>query len=388
MRRALIVGAGIAGLATAVRLRRSGWQVSIVEQALALRGGGYLIGFSGLGYQTARNWGLLPALRALQPKAADLEYIDESGRRRAALPVRAQEAMLGDEMLALLRGDLESVLYKALDDTVHVRFGVTVTDIAQDTEKVTATLSDGSRETADLLVGADGLHSAVRALVFGDEKQFRIDFGHAVATFLLDHLPAGAPADRTVSMSLVGRGVGLYNTGIGRAAGFFAFSSADLDADLAAGASAALRRVFGDLGWVVPDLLAQAAATDSMYFDRISQIVMDRWSSGRVALVGDAAWCVSLFAGYGSSLGVGGADLLGDRLDEHDDIGEALDTWEKRLRPTVLKKQRQGRRARGLFVAPNKTVLSLQIGIYRLAGSRLALAMMRRFLGLDKPEPS
>ena len=199
---------------------------------------------------------------------------------------------------------------------MDVRFGVTVTDIdqGQEHDQVSVTLSDGSRGTVDLLVGADGLHSTVREQVFGPEERFRIDFGCAVATFLLDHRPAAVSVDRTVSMSLVGRGVGVYSTGAHRAAGFFSFASDDLDGDLAAGASATLRRVYGDLDWIVPDLLDQVAAADSVYFDRISQIAMPRWSQGRVVLVGDAAWCVSLFAGYGSSLAVGGTDLLGTLL--------------------------------------------------------------------------
>ena len=383
VRHVLIVGAGIAGLATAVRLRRSGWRVTLVERAPALRGGGYMIGFSGIGYEAARRWGLLPALSALQPAPVELQYVDESGRQRGLLPVQAQQAMVGEEMLALLRGDLESVLYQTLDDDVDVRFGVTITGVAQDQDRVTVTLSDGSRETVDLLVGADGLHSAVREEVFGPEERFRVDFGCAVATFLLDHRPAAVSMDRTVSMSLVGRGVGLYSTGPRRAAGFCAFASDDLDADLAAGAVATLRRVYGDLGWVVPELLDQAAVADSVYFDRISQITMSRWSKGRVVLVGDAAWCVSLFAGYGSSLAVGGADVLGNLLDEHTDLTSALDAWEEQLRPTVLKKQRQGRRAKSLFVAPSKTFLRLQVAMYQLAGSRLVQAALRSFLGLE-----
>jgi 2-polyprenyl-6-methoxyphenol hydroxylase-like FAD-dependent oxidoreductase len=396
-RRALIVGAGIAGLATALRLRRSDWDIVLVERASSMRGGGYMIGFSGIGYRAASQLGLLPALRELQPPATDLLYVDQAGRQQAVMPVEAQQAMLGEEMLALLRGDLETTLFQALQACgdggsgsgwatgVDIRFATTVADIDQDADGVTATLSDGRQERVDLLVGADGLHSAVRDLVFGPEKAYRVDFGHAVATYLLDKAPDGVALGSTVSMDLVGRGVSVYTVRGGRSAAFFTFSSDQLDADLQAGAGPTLRRVFGDLGWVVPELLRGLQSNPSVYFDRISQIAMDTWSAGRVVLVGDSAWCVSLFAGYGASLAVAGADLLGTLLDENPDLPTALRMWEARLRPEMAKKQRQGRRARRLFVAPNRIVHQLRLLTFRLVGSRLVLGLMRRFLGLDKP---
>ena len=383
MKSALVVGAGIAGIATALRLRRSGWQVTIVERAGGLRGGAYMIGFSGIGYDAARDWGLIPALRAMQPTPVDLVYVDEAGEVRARMPVAAQQAMLGNEQLALLRGDLEAVLFNALDDQVDVRFGTSVTHIVDDGEVVTARLTDQTELTVDLLVGADGLHSAVRELVFGPEQLHRRDLGYMVATFLLDHAGAGLDLDSTVSMGLVGRALGVYKTRSEHGAAFFTFASDDLDVDMAAGPKTTLRRRFGDLGWVVPELLVQADACDSIYFDRISQIVMNRWSAGRVVLVGDAAWCVTLFGGYGSSLAVGGAELLGRMLDEQDDVLTALQSWERQLRPLAEKKQRLGRRSRHLFVAPNELVRSAQLTTYRLAGSKLVLALVRRFVGIE-----
>jgi 2-polyprenyl-6-methoxyphenol hydroxylase-like FAD-dependent oxidoreductase len=164
---------------------------------------------------------------------------------------------------------------------------------------------------------------------------------------------------------------------------YLTFASDDIDADMAAKAGATLRRRFGDLGWVVPDLLDQADACDSVYFDSVSQTVMNHWCAGRVVLVGDAAWCVTLFGGYGSSLAVGGADLLGTMLDGHDDIPTALQAWEQQLRPIAEKKQLQGRRSRHLFVTPNEFTRRMQLAIYRLTSSKLVLALLRRFLDLE-----
>ena len=379
-RRVLIAGAGIAGLSAALRLHRSGWDVLVVERAPGLRGGGYMIGFLGIGYDAAERLGLAAELERTQPDPADLVYLDRNGRQRAVLPAAAQTALLGPRTLSLLRGDLEAVLHDAVRDSVEIRFSTTVETVDQDAEGVTVSLSDGRRERVDLLLGADGLHSTVRELVFGPEEEFRLDFGHSVATYLLERAPAAVPAATTVSMDLVGRSVGVYRVRQGRAAAFFAFRGTHPGAD----AVAVLRREFGDLGWAVPDLLRGLDGAESIYFDRICQIRMDRWSTGRVALLGDAAWCVSLFAGYGSSLAVGGADLLGDALDTTpEDIPAALAAWERRLRPTVAHKQRQGRRARALFVTPNALALQLRLWALRLSASGLVLWLMRRFLGLS-----
>lgn len=265
---------------------------------------------------------------------------------------------------------------------MEVRFGTTVTEIVNDPDGVTAHLTDGAELTLDLLVGADGLHSAVRKMIFGPEENYRLDFGAAVASFELESAPEGLSADRTISLALVGRGAGVYALREGRMAAFFSFASSQLDADFEAGAVPTLRHVYGDLGWVLPTLLEKAAESKSIYFDRISQIRMDRWSKGRVVLMGDAAWCVSLFAGYGSSLGVGGADLLGDMLDSHRDIPTALQDWESQLRPEVIKKQRVGARSRGLFIATSPAALVVRSLTFRLMGSRAGTALMRRFLGI------
>lgn len=379
----LVVGAGIAGLATALRLRRSGWTVQVVERAPGLRGGAYMINFSGIGYDAAETLGLLPALQRVQPDPVELVHVDDHGRRLAAMSVETVEKLLGRRQLTLLRGDLEQVLYDALDDAVEVRFGTTVQRIDQDDDGVTVEFSDGTRQRVDLLVGADGLHSRVRTLMFGPEEAFRKDFGCAVATYLFDGTPQGMPPRTTISLSQVGRGAGVYSIRGGRSTAFFSFSSNNLDADLTAGPQVTLRRRFGDLDWIMPEVLTRLDDAESVYFDRISQIHLDQWSHGRVVLLGDSAWCVSLFAGYGSSLAVAGAHLLGDALDQRpNDIPGALHVWGSQLRPTVRSKQRQGARAKSLFIAPNRFYLWLRLRVFRLSGTRMVVALMRRFLGL------
>ncbi|MEY9212513.1 FAD-dependent monooxygenase [Thermobifida halotolerans] len=380
-KKAVIVGAGIAGLATALRLHRAGWRTVVVERAPERRTGGYGVTFAGLGYDAAERMGVLPALteRRIIPDA--LVYVKPTGETAFTVPGPTVRAMTAERSLTLLRGDIEDVLHAAVREHADIRFGTVVEDIAANALQVRATLSDGSTETADLLVGADGLHSATRARVFGPESDFRRDLGHVVGVLMLDRRPDAAPAGATASMTDRGRTLAVIDLGHGRSAAFFGYRAADPAADLAEGPHRALRRVYGDAGWVAPEILARLDETDAVYFDTVSQMVVDRWSSGRVVLLGDAAWCVTLFAGYGSALAVGGADLLGAALERHgDDIGAALAEWEAGLRPEVERKQRLGRRVKGLYAPPDRFRLWLRDLPLRTASWPPVGRMLRRRL--------
>ncbi|PRY02521.1 FAD-dependent oxidoreductase [Allonocardiopsis opalescens] len=375
--RVLIVGAGIAGLAAALRLHRAGRRPVVVERSPARRGGGYAVAFAGVGYDAAERMGVLPALAERHITPDEMVYLKPSGAVSFTVPGETVRSMVGERSLSLLRGDIEDVLYQAVRDHAEFRFGTVVEEIAQDEREVRARLSDGTTVTAELLVGADGLHSATRTQVFGPEADFRRDLDHMAGVFMLDRLPEGVPAGATVSLTDAGRTLAIIDLGQGRAAAFFGYRTTDPQGELAAGAAAALPRAFADVGWVAPEVLARLAAADSVYFDTISQMVVPRWSRGRVVLLGDAAWCVTLFAGYGSSLAVGGADLLGTALEEHPgDIPAALAAWEERLRPETERKQRLGRRVKGLY-APVSPVarwvrdLPLRMASYPWAGRLL-----------------
>ena len=347
--RALIVGAGIAGLSTALRLRRAGWEPVVVERTPTRRSGGYAVTFGGLGYDAAERLGILPELEQRHITPDDMHYVRPDGTTRFTVPGDTVRALLSRRALNILRGDIEDVLYRAVHHDVDIRFATTVTSIEQHPNGVEVTLSDGSTETADLLVGADGLHSHTRSLVFGPERDHLLDLDHVVGVFMMDRRPDTLAEGATASLTSKGRTVAVISLGGDRAAAFFGFRTDDVARDLAAGPRATLPEVFGDLGWLTPDLLARLRTADSVYYDTLSQVVLDRWSSGRVVLVGDAAWCVTLFAGYGSSLAVGGADLLGTALEHGSDIASALAHWETGLRPEVRRKQKLGRRVKGLY---------------------------------------
>ncbi|MFG1697204.1 FAD-dependent monooxygenase [Nonomuraea sp. NPDC049309] len=383
-KRVIIIGAGIAGLAAALRLRRSSWEPLVLERAPSRRSGGYAVVFSGIGHDAAERMGILPGLQARQVGAFDLAYLRADGRPRFTVPYATVRKVLGGGGMALLRGDIETVLYEAVADQAEIRFGTTITAVRQEAEAVEVTLADGTVERAALLVGADGLHSTVRALVFGPEAQYRRDLGHMVAAFTLDELLAGASRRAFTTVTRVGQTFTVAGLGGGRAAAFFTYGTDDPAAEVDKGPRHALQQAYGGLTWAAPELITNMREKDA-YFDSVSQIVMDQWSQGRVVLLGDAAWCVSLFAGYGSALAVGGADLLGTALDRHPDgIPAALRAWEAGLRPEVIERQAKGRANTGLHAPRNRLELALRDFPLRLAAVPPVTRMLTRHLDFHK----
>ncbi|MGW0247225.1 FAD-dependent monooxygenase [Nocardia goodfellowii] len=355
-RRALVVGAGIAGLAAAVRLHPLGWDVVVIERAPARRSSGYLLNLHGPGYAAAERLGLLPALTPRDIGYFTSALVHADGREKFRIPAAVTEAAVGNRALSLFRGDLESALYDAVADLVAIRFGTTVAVVAENSGGVVATLSDGTRLAADLLVGADGVHSRVRELVFGAEPEYFVDLGHMVGAFPLQTVPEHVPEGVGTTFIGPGRTAAVMNLGQQRSSAFFTYRCPDSKAEVALGPTAALTAAFGDLGRGVADALRELAADPAAaYFDSVGQIVMDRWSSGRVVLLGDAAWCVTVFAGYGAALALDGADRLGTALAaQQADIPAALDSWERSLRPEVDKRQALARKGMVKFAPPSR----------------------------------
>lgn len=389
--RAVVIGAGIAGLSAALRLHQAGWDVLVVERTPSRRSGGYAVAFAGVGYDAAERMGILPELAKRHITPDRMDYVRPDGRTRFSVPGRTVRALVGERSLNLLRGDVEDVLYRAVtaqapgqgSGAVEIRFGTSIAGVEQDPDGVDVTFSDGTVERADLLVGADGLHSATRRLVFGPEDDVRLDLNHMAGVFALDTLPAGIEPGVTASLTDTGRTLAVVSLGADRAVAFFGYRTERPMDELAEGPQVALPRAYGDMGWVVPSVLDQLTRAGSVYFDTISQIVVDRWSQGRVVLLGDAAWCVTLFAGYGSALAVAGADALGAALERHpDDLPVALREWEAEIRPEAERKQKLGRQIKGLYAPTDRFSLWVRDLPLRLASWRPVSALLQRRLQL------
>ncbi|HXF03745.1 MAG TPA: FAD-dependent monooxygenase, partial [Arthrobacter sp.] len=170
--RVLIVGAGIAGPTLAYWLRHAGHEPTLVEQAPRLRRGGYLVDFWGSGFDVADRMGIVPRLMADGYRVRELREVTASGRRIAHLDPRHVIGGAGGRYVSIGRSDLAAALYDALDGEVETIFGDTVQALDDDGGRVRVEFARGAPREFDLVVGADGLHSRVRALAFGPEEEF------------------------------------------------------------------------------------------------------------------------------------------------------------------------------------------------------------------------
>ena len=365
--RALICGAGIAGLTLARLLSQQGWSVTLAERAGTLRREGYMIDFFGPGFDAAEAMGLLPRLRELAYRVPEVSYVDRNGRPRAALDYERMVRSLDGRLLSLLRGDLVLALHEGLDSRVEMLYHTSVRGIEEKPDGVAATLTDGSRWRGDLLVGADGIHSVVRSLIFGPETSYLRFLGfHTAAYTFTDPRLHRQLGDRFAITDTRNRAVGVYGLRNGRIAVFTVHRTPE--PGLPDDPRAEVCATYADMGWLVPDLLAHCPSPGALYYDQVAQIDLPHWSAGHVVLVGDACQAVSLLAGQGASLAFAGAHVLGGELAGTADVAAALGRYHVRLASAVAAKQAAGRRTADWFLPSTPSRLLLR---------RLALRAMR-----------
>lgn len=362
-RRALIVGLGISGIATAIRLRQIGWTPIIVERTPVRRTGGYFIAIFGAGLAAARRLGIDDRLSNLGAFAASYE-IDRSGKRR---PTLSFQDFPGPPWM-MRRGDLEQAAYDTLPDDIEIRFQTVPTGIDQDAAGARVTLADtetGSTVTEeyDLVVGADGLRSTVRQLVFGPHQDHLRRLNHMAIAYQLPSALPGHEQTDTVLLLEPGRSMWVFPFRDHPPTALLNYRTDDVDAEFDQPMTDRVRQAFGPepTGPVLGAALEALETADNVLFDSVEQVRLDRWHHGRVVLVGDAAWCVTLYSGMGASSGMAGADLLGTMLARHPhDIPTALAQWDRSLRPTIDFLQRNAVQMLGLFVPPTARRLAFR----------------------------
>jgi 2-polyprenyl-6-methoxyphenol hydroxylase-like FAD-dependent oxidoreductase len=365
--RVLICGAGIAGLTLARVLDGRGWDVRLVERAPALRGEGYLIDFFGSGFDAAEALGLLPRLRELAYTVNELNYVDIAGRPRAVLDYQRMVDALGGRLVSLLRGDLALALHEGLSERVVQSYGCSVQAVDERADQVNVTLTDGSRWSGDLVVGADGIHSTIRRLAFGPDSGYVRYLGfHTAAYIFADPQLRRRLGNQFAMTDSVAKSVGVYPIRDGRIAVFTVHREGD--PAIPDDPRAVIQATYSDLGWLVPEVLAHCPDPPALYYDQVSQIEMPRWTTDRVALAGDACQAVSLLAGQGASLAVAGAYLLAAELERQSSVTRALAGYRARMAAPVADKQAAGRRAAEWFLPTSRRHLLLR---------RLALRAMR-----------
>ncbi len=320
MRTVLICGAGVAGPTLAYWLVRAGFRPTVVERATGQRSSGSPVDVRGPALAVVERMGVVDALRAAATQATGIRFVDASGRlsRRMSMPSRRSAA--GTPEIEVPRADLARILCAAAHDDVEFVYDDTITRLDQDPGGVDVTFESGPARRFGLVVGADGLHSAVRRLVFGPDRDFVRHLGVYVAT-----TPLGEPPEEPHDVLLYntpGRLVAMHPVR-GEAGVAFIFRHPAVPGfdhrDLAQHRRILAGAYAGEHGWRVPELLARAQRADDLYFDAVSKVVLPSWSVGRVVLLGDAAASVSLF-GDGSSMAIAGARTLAAALADGDHV--------------------------------------------------------------------
>lgn len=351
-RSVLISGAGIAGPALAFWLRAAGFEPTLIEKAPALRTGGYVIDFWGLGYDIAERMGLAGEINRIGYHIREMRIVDDAGRRVAGFGLATLNALTGGRFVTLSRSDLSRLLFEKIKGETEVIFGDEVVGIEDRTDHVEVQFDHAGRRRFDLVIGADGLHSGVRRLVFGPQGRLERRLGYIAAAF---EVGGYRPRDDDVyvTYSKPGRMIGRVTLHDDRTLFLFVFA-ADIDLaeaqyDLPAQKSL-LRAKFGRDGWECPRILDDLESAQELYFDSVSQIKMENWSHGRVALVGDAAFCVSLMAGQGSALAMTSAyALAGELMKASGRHVEAFAAYEALLRNYIASKQHAAERFSAAF---------------------------------------
>ncbi|MCZ0997122.1 FAD-dependent monooxygenase [Streptomyces mirabilis] len=339
--------------------------------------------------------GLDAAVRAACTDTAGAHTVDADGQ---VLETFRADDDGGDGFIAdieILRGDLSRVLYDDTRDGVEYVFGDRIAELAQDADGVDVVFAGGNRRRFDLVVGADGLHSELRAMVFGPHERFLRHLEHVLAFY---SVPNEFGLDRWLLEyrdQESGRSALLRPIqDATRAMAMFYFPSADFDVDHrdVAAQKVLLRERMAGLGWLTPDILAHLDDTPDFYLDQVAQVVMDRWSSGRVGLLGDAAFSSSPMSGQGTGLALVGAYLLAGELAAAGwDPDAGFARYEARMRSFVEANQEIGRlnaRSRDLpGQTPSRAPISPANGSPSWSGARSTASSCPTTRGCRTPQP-
>lgn len=382
-KRVLISGGGIAGLTLGILLKENGWEPTIIERESAMRTAGYMIDFFASGWDVAERMNLVADLQNINYPVDSLRYVDTKGRPYLSLSVKRVRDALKGKYTYLRRSDLERILFeRAKKSSVRIRFGTTIASLNDDGREVNVIFSDGSRESFGLVFGAGGVHSRVRELAFGAESRFSRFLGYYVAAFELEHHGYDIGKALTIYEE-PGRSLWTYSLGGGTISAVYIFKHDNIGYVPPQDRLPLLKEVYRGAGWIAASILNDLSASEAIFFDATTQIVMPAWSAGRIALVGDACACLTLLAGQGSHLAMAEAYVLATELERHDgDHRAALMAYEKLLKPATIKKQRDAVRISRFFVPSRHSFIPVRRLIERIFFNDAFIGYGLKFFGL------
>jgi len=342
----LVSGASIAGLSTAYWLVKYGFRVTVVERASHIRPGGQALDVRGPALEVAARMGITDAICSNSTKLNGMSVVDAlSGKEIFRNTERTMTSgKLDSPDIEILRDDLCRVLFQAVGDEVEYIFNDTITSLDQDETGVNVTFAAAAPQRFDLVIGADGLRSNVRRIVFGADEQFIRYMGHYVAIFTMPNIFGLDHWEIFLQHEGIPLAACIVKEKEGDARAYLGFSAAQPlnydHRDVAAQKQLLTERV-ADVGVELPRIKEAMQRSSNFYFDSVNQVIMDSWSKGRVVLVGDAGYSVSLSLGQGTTIAIVGAYVLAGELAAHKhELPAALASYENELREYINSNQK------------------------------------------------
>jgi 2-polyprenyl-6-methoxyphenol hydroxylase-like FAD-dependent oxidoreductase len=325
--RILIVGGGIAGLALGRALRQQGFVPDIIERASSWPAGGTGLYFPGNGIRTLAALDLADQVKARAVCMSHQRILDHTGAPLAEIDLARFWNPVG-RCFAIARSELHRILLEGAAG-VRMRLDASLTALSQEDDEVHVVFADGSTSTYDLVVGADGIHSSIRRLVFGSFVPRHL--GQVSWRFLVDH---SGVIDTWTAMLGPRRAFLAMPVGPNRLycyADLAALATEDpIERDLLR-----LRALFADFAEPVPGILNQLESFDSIHFSSIEEIALDTSVHGRVVLVGDAAHATSPNMAEGASMALEDALVLARMLSTHGSLTESLAAFSSRRQARI-----------------------------------------------------
>ncbi len=354
----LISGASIAGLTLAYWLHKYGYKVAIVEIAGAPRKGGSPIDIKGEAVDVVRKMGIYEEIAKKKVTTERVCFVNENDKIIASMNPSIMDDKIGED-IEIQREFLVDILYEKVKESVDFIFENTITKIENNAENVIAHFKKGEPRIFDLVIGADGLHSNVRKLVFGKEEDFSKYYGMYAG--VVDIEINKNRKNNCILYNTSGKMAGIYNFN-NKANAILVFHSKEqiiYDYKNTKEQKEVLNKMFFNEGWKVPQILQKFNESETLYFDAVSQIKMDNWSKNRVVLIGDAAYCASFLTGRGASLAVLGAYTLAEAIkDSEENYSEAFQKYQKRFEP-IANKAQSSIKAGALFLVPKTGISKL-----------------------------
>lgn len=380
----LISGAGVGGLTLAYFLKQKGFNPVIIEKAASLRDGGYMIDFFSSGISVAEKMGIIDQLKEKDHHSNIIFQQNEKGEKQFTLNMSGFRKSVKGKLFNFLRTDLVDVLYRKIKGNVAIRFSTSIQNITQDSDKVMVTFEDGKEESFDLLVGADGLKSNVREKVYDPEKIEKRFLDYYVCA-LEHHIPINIDKGEVLSMLCPKRQIMTYDTGNGISNSLLVFKSPMLEHLSIKKEVEILKNEFAGFASPVPEIIKEASKKKELFFDQVTQIrIHDKWHKNRVVLIGDAAFCITLLSGQGSSMAMTAAYVLSEQLDKHkNDHETAFEEYEKLLRPMIEKMQKKAVKNSATFVPASRFSLWIRNLLTPLVFKKVFAGLLIKQLGAN-----